>query len=72
MKNKRTYYRDAKGRFSSKPNDSSNFLRYMTVCAINYFRNKRGAEEIDFEHLINDPKMQGKDYTDPNNNEMIY
>ena len=64
MKNKRTYYRDAKGRFASKPDDSSNFLKYMVLSAINYLRVKRGDKEISFEHLINNPEMQGKDLTD--------
>ena len=35
MKNKRTYYRDAKGRFASKPDDSSNFLKYTRDSSFN-------------------------------------
>lgn len=75
MKNKRTYYRDAKGRFASKPSkpdDTHNFLKYMALSAINYLKVKRGEKAFDFEHLINNSEMQGKDLTDPDNNEMIY
>lgn len=72
MKNKRTYYRDAKGRFASKPDDTRFFLKYMALSALNYLQVKRGKKPFDFENLINNPEMQGKDLTDPDNNEMIY
>ena len=44
----------------------------MALSAINYLKVKRGEKAFDFEHLINNPEMQGKDYTDSDNNEMIY
>ena len=72
MNSKRTYLRDPKGRFASKPDDSSNFLKYMVLSAINYFKNKGDIDDLDFEHLINNPEMQGKDYTNPDNNETNY
>jgi hypothetical protein len=75
MNSKRTYLRDAKGRFASipsKPDDTRDFLKYMVLSALNYLNVKRGEKSFDFEHLINNPEMQGKDLTDPDNNEMIY
>ena len=36
----------------------------MVLYAINYFKNKGDIDDLDFEHLINNPEMQGKDLTD--------
>jgi hypothetical protein len=72
MNSKRTYYRDAKGRFASESDDTHNFIKYMALSAINYLKVKRGEKAFDFEHLINNSEKQGKDLTDPDNNEIIY
>jgi hypothetical protein len=64
MKNKRTYYRDAKGRFSSKPLHEMNiyeFIGYslkLTSKLAMLYKFKKSNKEID--------------YTNPDNNEMNY
>ena len=64
MKNKRTYYRDAKGRFSSKPLHKMNiyeFIDYSLKLASKtamLYKFKKSNKEID--------------YTNPDNNEMNY
>ena len=56
MNTNRFYYRDEKGRFAKMPKLKKGYLSPLWLLAI-------------YESLR---KMQGKDLTNPDNNEMIY